>query len=46
MHRMLLTGRAQRVLIVTPEPLLHQWLVEMRGGSICGLRCSTTSAWT
>ncbi|WP_304299744.1 SNF2-related protein, partial [Chromatium okenii] len=29
-HRMLLTGRAQRVLIVTPEPLLHQWLVEMR----------------
>ncbi|MBK1694634.1 RNA polymerase-binding ATPase [Chromatium weissei] len=29
-HRMLLTGRAQRVLIVTPEPLVHQWLVEMR----------------
>jgi ATP-dependent helicase HepA len=29
-HRLLLTGRAQRVLIVTPEPLLHQWLVEMR----------------
>ncbi|TCT23750.1 RNA polymerase-associated protein RapA [Thiobaca trueperi] len=30
LHRMLLTGRAQRVLIVTPEPLLNQWLVEMR----------------
>lgn len=30
LHRMLLTGRAQRVLVVTPEPLLHQWLVEMR----------------
>ncbi len=29
LHRLLLTGRAQRVLIVTPEPLLHQWLVEM-----------------
>ncbi|NEV61739.1 RNA polymerase-associated protein RapA [Thiorhodococcus minor] len=30
LHRMLLTGQARRVLIVTPEPLLHQWLVEMR----------------
>lgn len=30
LHRMLLTGQAQRVLAVTPEPLLHQWLVEMR----------------
>ncbi len=30
LHRMLLTGRAQRILVVTPEPLLHQWLVEMR----------------
>ncbi|MFD2111706.1 RNA polymerase-associated protein RapA [Thiorhodococcus fuscus] len=30
LHRMLLTGAARRVLIVTPEPLLHQWLVEMR----------------
>jgi len=29
-HRMLLTGRASRVLILVPEPLLHQWLVEMR----------------
>ncbi|AWL11051.1 RNA polymerase-associated protein RapA [Saliniradius amylolyticus] len=28
-HRQLLTGRAQRVLIVVPEALLHQWLVEM-----------------
>ena len=29
LHRQLLTGRAERVLIVAPEPLLHQWLVEM-----------------
>ena len=30
LHRMRLTGSARRVLILTPEPLLHQWLVEMR----------------
>ncbi len=30
LHHQLLTGRAERVLIVVPEPLLHQWLVEMR----------------
>ncbi|MBK1719107.1 RNA polymerase-associated protein RapA [Thiocystis violacea] len=30
LHRLLLTGIARRVLVVTPEPLLHQWLVEMR----------------
>ncbi|MTW21661.1 RNA polymerase-associated protein RapA [Allochromatium palmeri] len=30
LHRMRLTGGAHRVLILTPEPLLHQWLVEMR----------------
>ncbi|CAL1239852.1 RNA polymerase-associated protein RapA [Candidatus Methylocalor cossyra] len=29
-HHQLLTGRAERVLILVPEPLLHQWLVEMR----------------
>ncbi|MGI9292448.1 MAG: RNA polymerase-associated protein RapA, partial [Pseudomonadales bacterium] len=29
LHHQLLTGRAQRVLIVVPESLLHQWLVEM-----------------
>ncbi|WP_456445136.1 RNA polymerase-associated protein RapA [Thiolapillus sp.] len=29
LHRMLLAGRARRVLILVPEPLLHQWLVEM-----------------
>lgn len=28
-HQQLHTGRAQRVLMVVPEPLLHQWLVEM-----------------
>lgn len=30
LHHQLLTGRAERVLILAPEPLLHQWLVEMR----------------
>jgi len=29
MHRMHLTGRADRVLILLPEPLLHQWFVEL-----------------
>ncbi len=28
-HQQLVTGRASRVLIVVPEALLHQWLVEM-----------------
>jgi len=30
LHHQLLTGRAERILILVPEPLLHQWLVEMR----------------
>lgn len=29
LHQQLLTGRAERVLIVVPETLIHQWLVEM-----------------
>jgi hypothetical protein len=29
LHRMLLAGRARRVLVLVPEPLLHQWLVEL-----------------
>ena len=29
LHHQLLTGRAHRVLIVVPETLIHQWLVEM-----------------
>jgi len=29
LHRLLLAGRIQRVLLVVPEHLLHQWLVEM-----------------
>ena len=29
MHRLHLTGRADRVLILVPEPLLHQWFVEL-----------------
>lgn len=28
-HQQLITGRANRVLIVVPDSLLHQWLVEM-----------------
>ncbi len=30
LHHQLLTGRAERILIIVPEPLLYQWLVEMR----------------
>lgn len=29
LHQQLLTERARRILIVVPETLLHQWLVEM-----------------
>ena len=29
-HHQLLTGRAERILILVPEALQHQWLVEMR----------------
>jgi ATP-dependent helicase HepA len=29
LHHQLLTGRASRVLILVPDPLLHQWLVEL-----------------
>ena len=29
LHKQLLTGRAHRVLIIVPEALLHQWLVEL-----------------
>lgn len=28
LHRLHLTGRASRVLILVPEPLVHQWFVE------------------
>ena len=28
-HRLLLTGRAQRVLVLVPESLVHQWFVEL-----------------
>ncbi len=28
-HRLLLTGRAERVLIVVPETLVHQWFLEL-----------------
>ncbi len=29
LHRLHLIGRASRILILVPEPLLHQWFVEM-----------------
>jgi ATP-dependent helicase HepA len=29
LHQQLLSGRAQRVLIIVPDSLVHQWLVEM-----------------
>ncbi|OED41040.1 RNA polymerase-binding ATPase [Endozoicomonas sp. (ex Bugula neritina AB1)] len=29
LHQQLITGRARRVLIMVPESLVHQWLVEM-----------------
>jgi ATP-dependent helicase HepA len=29
LHRLILTGRAARVLILVPEPLIHQWFVEL-----------------
>lgn len=29
LHRLHLTGRAQRILILLPEPLVHQWFVEL-----------------
>lgn len=29
LHQQLLSGAAERVLIVVPETLQHQWLVEM-----------------
>ncbi len=30
LHYQLHTGRAQRVLIIVPDTLIHQWLIEMR----------------
>jgi ATP-dependent helicase HepA len=29
LHRLILTGRAQRALILVPESLIHQWFVEL-----------------
>ena len=29
LHKQLLMGRTRRALIIVPEPLLHQWLVEL-----------------
>lgn len=30
LHRLILTGRVQRVLILVPESLVHQWFVELQ----------------
>ena len=29
LHRLILTGRAERILILVPEPLVYQWFVEL-----------------
>jgi ATP-dependent helicase HepA len=29
LHRLVLTGRAERVLVLVPESLVHQWFIEM-----------------
>ncbi len=29
LHRLHLTGRASRILVLVPEPLIHQWFVEL-----------------
>jgi ATP-dependent helicase HepA len=29
LHRLHLTGRADRILVLVPEPLIHQWFVEL-----------------
>ena len=29
LHRLHLTGRAERVLVLVPEPLVHQWFIEL-----------------
>ena len=29
LHRLILTGRAQRVLVLVPDSLVHQWFVEL-----------------
>ncbi|MBL9138067.1 MAG: RNA polymerase-associated protein RapA [Verrucomicrobiales bacterium] len=29
LHRLLATGRASRALVIVPEPLVHQWFVEL-----------------
>ena len=29
LHRLILTGKIQRALIIVPEPLMNQWLVEL-----------------
>ena len=39
LHQQLLSGAAERVLIIVPETLQHQWLVEMLRRSTCALRC-------
>ncbi|VDY45703.1 ATP-dependent helicase HepA [Salmonella enterica subsp. enterica serovar Daytona] len=45
LHQQLLSGAAERVLIIVPETLQHQWLVEMlRRFNLRLRRCSMTNA--
>lgn len=44
LHQQLLSGAAERVLIIVPETLQHQWLVECCAVSTCASRCSMTNA--
>jgi ATP-dependent helicase HepA len=44
LHQQLLSGAAERVLIVVPETLQHQWLVEMLRRFNLRFSCSTTNA--
>ena len=44
LHRLLLSGRANRILVLVPESLVHQWFVEIAAPLQClaaHLRCGT-----
>jgi SNF2 family DNA or RNA helicase len=42
-QRLLAVGKAQRVLILVPETLVHQWFVELLRGSTSGSASMTRS---
>ena len=43
-HQQLMAGRAERVLIIVPESLQYQWLVEMLRRFNLRFPCSMTAA--